>query len=456
MSIRIDTSTQLVWAIANTEANLAGDTRIQPIHFFLGILKVIDPQFLRQLEGVELADEDRRHLIEVSKNVRQYLELSVNEVTNLRRSLRRGLRDGGAEPSHIHMLHRADESRAVFKAAAEKVANAGGQTLSALGLTEALFETDSISLEGMKKLKSRPSTRGARWEVVNEKDKKGSRYFEQWYGRNLSRLAAEQNLPPFVGRESEIRAIVRSLSRTSRRHVAILGASGIGKTALAEGVAKALVSRQAGDALAHVEILEIHGSDIASDCGSEAEASKRLARLFSIVGRNRSAVLFVDDLHGVFPAHLKPEGVLARLTTILSDGVTPVITATTPEQWETLVTKAPSFSRHFHVLKLGNPPASDCRRIAEEWATKIGAMQHVAFTPEAVSAVIVAAEKLPSARGVPDRLVDLLENAATFVKVSALSSKSAMSEVKPGDVASMLAEHYGVKSERAPRSVSET
>lgn len=455
MSLRVDTSAQLVWAIANTEANLAGETRIRPIHFFLGILKVIDPQFLRQLQGVDLPDEDQRKLTQISKQVRQYLEMSVEDVTRLRRSLRRGLRDGEQAQSEIHMLHRSDESRTVFAKAAQKVVESGGQALSVLHLAEALFETGSINLEGMKKLKGRPSSKGAQWEIVNESEKKGRQRFAQWFGRNLSRLAAEGNLAPFVGRESEIRILIRALSRTNRRHVAILGIPGIGKTALVEGLATALLAKKIPDSLRHCEILEIHGSDVAADCANEADLSKRLIRLFSILHRRKAAILLLDDFHGLFPAHLKSETALALLTTTLSDDRTTCLLTTTAEQWEKLRTKEPSFARQFHVVQLETPSVADCRGMAVAWAAHIAEIQKITFAPEAIEAVLKAAESLPTDRAMPDRIVDLLENAATFVKVSALSSKTTNSEVRISDVQSVLAEHYGIRTAKAPRSISE-
>ena len=90
MSIAIDISVQFAWAIANTEAFLAGDRRIQPIHFLLGILKVVDPSFTKQVSTLEIPEERIARLQGTATAARHYLEMSPDDVTAFRRRLRSG------------------------------------------------------------------------------------------------------------------------------------------------------------------------------------------------------------------------------------------------------------------------------------------------------------------------------------------------------------------------------
>jgi len=121
MSLSSDTSTQLVWALANTEAQFAGETVIRPMHLFLGILKVVDAKFMTQLHDVDIPDAECKNLAEVAKQIRHYMEMSADEITRLRRSLRGQLRKGKPEPGEIRMLHRSEESRDVFRVAGGRV-----------------------------------------------------------------------------------------------------------------------------------------------------------------------------------------------------------------------------------------------------------------------------------------------------------------------------------------------
>ncbi len=455
MSLSADTSTQLVWALANTEAQFAGETVIRPMHLFLGILKVVDAKFMTQLHDVDIPDAERKNLAEVAKQIRHYLEMSADEITRLRRSLRGQLRKGKPEPGEIRMLHRSEESRDVFRVAGGRVVQSGGASVSALHLAESLFETGYVSLDNIKRPNSRPSSKGAMWEVVDDGKSRGGRRFSDWFGRNLTRLSSEGGLDPFEGREDALRKMLRILSRTSKRHIAVIGKAGVGKTSLVEGLAAMLTQRKPAGRLSDCEVLELHGSDIASDCSSEAELSRRLSHLFRVLSRHKAAIFSLDELQGLFPGHLKPDAAHTLLASILADDTTPCIVTCLCETWDALKKSAPSLARLFHEIELDDPPAADCRRIAESWAKKIGEVQRVTFTPNAVEAVLEAVGKLPVERGMPDRIVDLIENAATFVKVSGLSSGTTRKEITAADVATVLAEHYGLCEQRAPRSVGE-
>jgi len=453
MSVRTDVSVQLVWAIANTEANLAGETHIRPVHFFLGILKLIDPHFLRHLDGVAIPEDERRALGELSKQIRHYLEMPVEEATRLRRSLRGDLREGKSDRREIRMLHRAEESRGVFREAVAKVVQAGGNTLSAIQLAEALFDTGCVSLDSLKRPRMRPSSKGAKWEMVDDQSVKQGTRVTEWFGRNLSRLARAGNLAPFEGREGELKKMLRILSRTSRRHVAVLGKPGVGKTALVEGLARALSRKDIPHELGTCEVLELHGSDIASDCEGEAEVCRRLSYLFRFFSSRRSVIFALDDFGGLLPAHLKPDAILAFLTTALAESTTPWIVTTTPAKWQQLEAEAPSLARRFSVVQLDDPPPEECRQIANAWSKRIAAVQGITFEASAIAAILKAAGEMPEERAMPDRIVDLVESAATFVKVSAMTSGTARKEVKAEDIATVLAEQYGNESESAPRVV---
>lgn len=455
MSVRADISVQLVWAIANTEAQFAGETQIRPMHLFLGILKVIDPKFATHLRDVEMPDEERKNLAEVAKQIRHFLEMSIEEITRLRRSLREQLRKGKPEPAEIRMLHRSEESREGFRIAGGKVVQSGDVSFSALHLAESLFETGYVSLDSIKRPPTRPSTKGARWEVVEDGKDHGGRRFYDWFGRNLTRMASEGRLAPFEGRDDVLRKMLRILARTNKRHIAVIGKPGVGKTAVVEGLAAMLARRKPTGRLINCEILELHGSDIASDCSRESEVSRRISYLFRLLNRRKTAVFFLDDLHGLFPGHLKSDAVLALLTTLLADGATPCIVTSLNETWAALTNNAPSLTRLFNIVQLDDPPPADCRRIVAAWAKRIGDVQRTIFATEAVDAILDMAGNLPAERAMPDKIVDLIENIATFVKVSSLSSGSRPHKVTEADVKTVLAEHYGIRIERAPRCVGE-
>lgn len=445
MSVHTDVSVQLVWAIANTEANLAGETRIRPVHFFIGILKLIDPHFLKHLEGVEISEDDRGALVELSKQIRQYLEMRAEDAKRLRRSLRGDLREGKSTSGEIHVLHRTEDSRRVFREAVAKVIQAGGNTLSALQLAQALFDSGCVSLDSLKRPRMRPSSRGAKWEVVSGQSAEKHRHDHEWIGQNLSRLMREGGLAPFEGREGELKKILRILSRTGRRHIAVVGVPGVGKTALTEGLAKSLLRKDVPRDLAKHEVLKLYGSDIASDCEIEAEVCRRLSYLIQYFSRRKTAIFVLEDFSGLLPSHLMPDAILALLTTALAETAIPWIITTTPTGWQKLEAEAPSLARRFSSVRLSDPTSEECRKLADAWSKRIAGVQGIRFEASAIDLILMAAEKMAGERALPDRIVDLIESAATFVKVSELTMGMRQKSVTPVDIRAVLAEHYGIK-----------
>ena len=419
------------------------------MHFFLGILKVIDPAFLKQLENVDLTDEQKKEIRTTATHTRHYLEMSVQEVTRLRRSIRKGIRGDRPKPTEVNVLHRSDDARTVFKAVAVTAASQNKSEVTALDLTKALFDAGQINLELFKKSpKQRPDSKGARWEMIDGEKQPTTKQFAEWFGRNLTKLAAEGKLAPLFGREKETTTVIRVLARTDRRNVAIIGKPGIGKTALVEGTASALLGPKIPASLKSLEILELHGTDIAADCENEAKLNRRLTRLFETVGRMDKTVLFIDDLHGMFPSHLKPDTTCALLATLLGKNAPPLIVTTTSQEWKRLKENAPSLYRLFHTVEIAEPKPADYQGITDVWAKHIGKTQGTPFSAEAVRFALQASNLLPPERALPDRIVDLLENAATIVKVSLFSSKSLNREITIEDVRTVLVEHYGIKPEK--------
>lgn len=451
MSVSIDISGQFVWAIANSESNLAGDERIRPVHLLLGVLKVADEKFPVQVKGVNLSEEETKRLAQAGRQVRQFLEMKSEEITTLRRSIRTDIRQGRKPRSDAQLLHRSDEARQVFAGAAERAAKAGTSGVSIVHLLEALFDTGVVNIEKLEKIKNRVGSKGPRWEVAEDK-RASSPEFAEWLGRNLTEIAFKKGLRPFVGRAQELKTLIRILSRTSQRNILLVGDGGVGKSALVEGLAQSLLTEAAPDSLKGIQILELHGSDIAAGCSSTADLERRLLKVLHITGRGQKNVLFIDDLNGLFPSHVDPSSPLAVLTTALSHDDLVCIATTTTRHHDQLRERAPAFCRRFQVVRLAEPTQADCREIAKEWAKHIGRVQGVSFAEDAIKAAMTFAGKVLGGRAMPDKVVDLLENAAAFVKVETLSSRRQASQkekptVGAAQIRAVLEDQYGLAPE---------
>lgn len=448
MSLSIDYSVQLVWAIANTEANFACDQNIRPVHFFLAILKFCDSRFPSQIKHIDLTEEARLNIASVGAQIRHYLEMPGDEVTKLRRSLRGTVRGDANAPTELVMLHRSDEARNIFKVAASKAASSDSPHITVLHILEALFETGNIDVENMKRAPSKPGSKGARWRMTTDSGKKQSSHNHEWPGRHLSLLVKAKELAPFVGREKEVKTLASILLRTSGRNALIVGEPGVGKTALIEGIALRVNQDDGLRKLKNAKFLEIGGAQIAAACSSAVDLEARLLSVLQLAQRTTNAVLCIDDLYGLTPKHLDLVSPLAVLVSGLAETGIPCIASTTPTHFEHLIKLSPSFCRRFETIILSPPSSDDLRRIGQEWMLRIADGQNVTFLPGVLDESIRLVDLLPAGRVMPDRLINLLDNLATFSRVTSLAASGSSKQrldISPDNLRSVMLEHYGIQ-----------
>lgn len=151
MGIHIDLSMQLVWSIANIEAHNANDTVIKPVHYFLGILKVIDGHFLKSIKNNDVDIKEYEKLVGNVKQVRIYLDLTVDKITKLRRAIRKSLCTGKIDSRDKNMLHRSEESRRIFKAFEQKTLQYGIDDMNIELFTRVMFDEGFIKLDYIDK-----------------------------------------------------------------------------------------------------------------------------------------------------------------------------------------------------------------------------------------------------------------------------------------------------------------
>jgi ATP-dependent Clp protease ATP-binding subunit ClpA len=265
VSVSLDTSVQLAWAIANTEANLADDVSIRPVHFLLGVLKLMDPSFASQLDGLDLSEEQRTRLKSLPPRGRQYLEMKPDDITRLRRGIRKKLRQGKQAHSDIRQLHRSSKSRQVFSRLAQAAVHQRQPCVDVMLLLQELVGTDAVDIEEAwrqvtGKLPSDGARRkwstGARWEIEDDEDSRTGHPVDHLL-TDLSRLARKGELVPVLGREREELSVCRLLNRTTKRNVLLVGDFGIGRRAIIEGLAQRACMPNARKAVARLRFYHL-------------------------------------------------------------------------------------------------------------------------------------------------------------------------------------------------------
>ena len=475
MSIAIDISIQFAWAIANTEAFLAADRRIRPVHFLLGILKVIDPAFTKQVSTLRIPPEQQESLARTGTAARHYLEMSPEDITSFRRRLRKKIRAKAPSPDHtgpLPVLHRSDESRAVFSSLVRHAAGSRHEEVSVLTLLEELVRTESVDIETLwqevvkgKKLptdaKQHKWSTGRQWHVVD--DAQGERPMEpdlpatlDGHGRNLTQLAKNGHLCPVLGRKREIAAVARCLHRASKRSVLLIGAPGVGKTSIVEALAQKLCRPTAPLVLRDAVMIQIAAGELllALATGGRAAAAVR-ARIEALQGID-GLILAIEDLDRILKPEPRNEAAAELLRNAISRGELTCIGTTTESRFEVMQGTHDSFTQSLNSLRIAEMSAPECLPIAKQWADAIARFHGVQFADGMIeTAVRLAAQKIKEG-AMPAKAIDLLENAAVFCKVAMLSSDPNAPRPEPPIVSSrtlseVAREQYGIDFSSAAR-----
>ena len=462
-TIPVHPSVELAWQIANTEACLAGSLRIEPVHFLLAALKIADDVIDGAAPNLSATPEAQPSTRQIAAECRQLLGLADAELTAARRALRRQLREQGT-PRPVRRLHRTDQARELFESAISRMLERGDRALTLLHLLEQLLDelpSEAAPIFGprARDLASSPrSSSDAAQAARHESVPPGPVYNApnrtptlDRMGRDLTALARAGQLTPVVGRRAEITAMARYLQRTTKRNVLIIGEAGVGKTAIVEGLAQRLADQNAPDFLRCLRVVQINLADLFSGTKYRGDLEKRVQNLMNEATGDENLVLFFDEIHLMMQGGSgSPSEVANLLKPALGGSALRCLGATTLDEYERYLMNDTAFMRRFQVLRLAEPPRDEAVLICREWARRVETIQHVEVDSDAVVAAVDLSSRFIRGRSLPDKAIDLLENAATFIKVSTISFQAPAASpsslvVTRAAIEEVLREQYGVQ-----------
>jgi ATP-dependent Clp protease ATP-binding subunit ClpC len=232
-------------------------------------------------------------------------------------------------------------------------------------------------------------------------------------GRNLTLLAASGEIDPVIGRDRDIDQLLDVLARRRGNNPLLVGAPGVGKTAIVEGLALALVDPQAVTAgLEQRILLEISASSLLAGTGVRGALSERVQALRKEVAAAAGRVLlFIDEIHTVL-AGGEGEGLGNELKTALARGELPVIGATTDAEYRRVFERDAALSRRFTRIEVSEPSRSDTLAILQALAPKYAVHHGVRYEPSALTAAVELSVRYLPLRQLPDKAIALLDQAA--------------------------------------------
>ena len=252
------------------------------------------------------------------------------------------------------------------------------------------------------------------------------------YGTDLTRKAKEGKLDPVIGRKNEIERVIQILSRRTKNNPCLIGEPGVGKTAIAEGLAEKIVAGDVPEMLKNKRVVSIDISGMVAGAKYRGDFEERIKKSLEEVRKAGDVILFIDEIHTIVGAGSAEGAVDAAniLKPLLARGEIQVVGATTTNEYRKYIEKDAALERRFSPVMVAEPSEEDTIKILEGLRDKYEAHHNVKITDEAIKSAVELSSRYVNDRFLPDKAIDLIDEAASKVKMQSLTKPDSIKKLE--------------------------
>ena len=396
---------------AKRMARTTGQNYIGTEHILLGLLKQQNGVAAKILEQHGVTTE------RVMEVIRELIAPS-GTVSVLERD--------GYSPRATQILEEADKQAARFSSAQtgtehillaiiKEGDNIAARLLYTLGVSLQKMYVDTLTAMGEDANLAK--------EDLNPKKKKNPTKTLDQYSRDLTRLAREGKLDPVIGRENEILRVTQILSRRTKNNPCLIGEPGVGKTAIAEGLALRIASGDVPPTISKKRVVTLDLSAMVAGSKYRGEFEERIKKVIGEVIEDGNIILFLDEIHTIIGAGGAEGAIDASniLKPSLARGEIQLIGATTIEEYRKYLAKDAALERRFQPVNVEEPTVSEAVEILKGVKHKYEEHHQVTISDEAVEAAVKLSKRYINDRNLPDKAIDLIDEAAAALRLKGMN-----------------------------------
>ncbi|KAJ52208.1 ATP-dependent Clp protease ATP-binding subunit ClpC [Clostridium tetanomorphum] len=409
---------QKVLMYAQQEAQSLQHGYVGTEHILLGILKE-DGVAKNILSNMNISIEDVKTLIEeyegkgeidvyrneipLTPRTKRLLELSLLEARNLNHNF--------ISPEHI-LLALIKESEGV-----------AFTILSNLGA-----DFDKLRKELLENLVGEQPINNVN---TNKRTNEGTPTLNQ-FGRELTEMAREGKLDPVIGRDKETQRVLEILCRRNKNNPCLIGDPGVGKTAIAEGLAQKIVEGNIPEILKDKRVVTLDLSSMIAGSKYRGEFEDRLKKVMEEIRKSGNVILFIDEIHTIVGAGAAEGAIDASniLKPALARGEIQCIGATTIDEYRKYIEKDAALERRFQPIMVGEPSKEEAILILNGLRDKYEAHHRVKITDDAIDAAVNLSDRYITDRYLPDKAIDLIDEAASKVRIENMIAPPDMKQLE--------------------------
>ena len=252
------------------------------------------------------------------------------------------------------------------------------------------------------------------------------------YGTDLTKKTAEGKLDPVIGRKTEIQRVIQILSRRTKNNPCLIGEPGVGKTAVAEGLAEKIISEDVPEMLKNKRVVSLDIASMVAGAKYRGDFEERIKKCLEEVKKSGDVILFIDEVHTIVGAGSAEGAVDAAniLKPLLARGEVQVIGATTLNEYRKYIEKDSALERRFSPVTVGEPTKAETEEILKGIRDKYEAHHNVKITDEAIKSAVELSTRYINDRFLPDKAIDLIDEAASRVKMKTYTQPESLKKLE--------------------------